>query len=414
MKYLWRVKVLYFALFFSCSLSQAQSPDRDYRISDERLDQIMERLSGKGNELPKEVRLLSDAWHANDRGKVRKIADIYIARPISEFDNPYYGGRLKADAHYYKYKLIQIDGGSPVVAHKELVEAVQNGHLPAAEEFVEGVLTRNVQLDRLARDPYAAKVPEILRMGAALGGAFSSAALAMTDLGGAIQVEEREYWMLMTIMRDHAKSRDEKRVLLEKVIAEVGERKIMTILAKYSLVGAPFSDVGEIPGRGIYETLFADSDLRGQFGAANGTLTDTVAMPPESVSIRDQFDFYSRVVPDIGFGDVYLLYPSGNAPPSSRAIKMNKPDIIAGLQPGDRMFLTCGGLAHVAIFARRDIKTSNLMFIDPLFQYWQPSHNSCVSSFKLKQENYQRFLSVVPAADVKEMLVGVLTIRRSK
>ena len=401
-------------LVFVCFSGFAQPPATDYRVSDEQLDLLIEKLQRANIGLPNEARVLNEAWTAGDTAKVKKVAEGYIAKPIGSFPNPWYGARLKADAHYYLYKLSQFGNHSPVKAHQHLLAAVRGGHYPAAEEFMQALLMRDPALAEIAANPTKFSISEIATMGATLGGGFSSAALAVTPFGNNLSNDERTYWLLITIMRDKAKENAEKRELLGKVIAESGEAKIAETLSKFAIAGGPFSDDAALPGRSIYEALFADSDLRGQFGIAAGSLFEPGKIPKESMSIREQFDFYSRVVPSVGFGDVYLLYPKGAAPPSPRSVKMSTVNIMSQLRPSDRVFLSCGGIAHVAILSRADAANGTLLFIDPLFQYWQPSHNSCVSSFKLVRDRYERYLSAIPASDIAEMLVGVITIRRAK
>ena len=86
---------------------------------------------------------------------------------------------------------------------------------------------------------------------------------------------------------------------------------------------------------------------------------------------------------------------------------------MAELNPGDRVFVNCGGLAHVAVLYRRSTETGELLFLDPLHQFWQPSHNSCVTSYQLKHERANRYLTVVKEAEVEEMLQAAFTFRRA-
>ena len=86
---------------------------------------------------------------------------------------------------------------------------------------------------------------------------------------------------------------------------------------------------------------------------------------------------------------------------------------MAELKPGDRVFVNCGGLAHVTILYRRSAETGELLFLDPLHQFWQPSHNSCVTNYQLKHERANRYLTAVKEADVEEMLQAAFTFRRA-
>jgi hypothetical protein len=87
---------------------------------------------------------------------------------------------------------------------------------------------------------------------------------------------------------------------------------------------------------------------------------------------------------------------------------------LAELIPGDRVFVGCGPLSHVAFFFRRDETKKRLLFLDPNYEFWQPTHNSCVTSFEFVEDKHNRYLSSVPEDDVESMIEAVITLRGTR
>lgn len=409
------IKKLIWALA-ACSLAlsvgHAQPAPQDYRLNDAKLKSALEQYANS-LVLPAEARSIADAWVAGELDRVRELADLFISAAPGTFPSEYYAGRLRADGHYYKYKLLVAEQGSPLLARTELLLAVENGHGPAAEEFVEGILTGDPFSRVLAHTMKKSEVQSLLRTGALLGGPVSAAALGFTQLGDPLDEEEKLYWMLLAVMREKGIESERRTQLLSSVVASAGKAKAIASLRKYAITGVPLPDRGELPGRDIEDVLFVESDLRHTMGVAAGTTVDFQTAPPESLPIGDQFDILSTIVKTMWTSDVYLLYFAGRPPTTHRAIKKSKGEIMAELSPGDRVFVNCGGLAHVAVLYRRSRETGELLFLDPLHQFWQPSHNSCVTHYQLKHELANRYLTVVKEAEVEDMLQAVFTFRRA-
>lgn len=400
------------ACLLTANVVHAQPARQDYRLNDAQLEAVLKHYGDTGGGLPPEARAISDAWAAGERGRVRELADRFISAAPGTFPSEYYAGRLRADGHYHKYKLLVAQQGSPFLARKELLLAIEHGHFPAAEELVEGILTGDSFSRDLAQSMDKSQLQSVLQTGALLGGPMSAAALGLTQLGDPMDADEKLYWMMLAIMRDKSLASGQRTQLLNSIVSRAGEAKAIDSLRKFAIAGVPFPDSGGLPGRGIEEVLFVESDLRGSMGTAAGMTVDFQQAPPESLPIRDQFDMQSTIVPTISTSDVYLLYFAGTPPPTHRALKKSKREIMAELKPGDRVFVNCGGLAHVTILYRRNAGTGELLFLDPLHQFWQPSHNSCVTSYQLKHERANRYLTVVKEAEVEEMLQAAFTFRR--
>lgn len=230
-----------------------------------------------------------------------------------------------------------------------------------------------------------------------------------------VEPKERVYWGLLAILRDRGKPLGERKEILSNAIAQLGTNTVAEVLARFSLVGYPIapSKIG-VPGRGILDSLFAESDLRGSIGGAFGNYRDLNEKAPEAPTIREQFDFYSRLVPEVSNGDVYIEVAGPSTIASPRAVSADAHNILAELIPGDRVFVGCGPLSHVAFFFRRDETKKRLLFLDPNYEFWQPTHNSCVTSFEFVEDKHNRYLSSVPEDDVELMIEAVITLRGTR
>ncbi len=109
-----------------------------------------------------------------------------------------------------------------------------------------------------------------------------------------------------------------------------------------------------------------------------------------------------------------MLVPEAGNSSQTRVIFAERSKIIAALTPGDRVFVSCGAFAHVTLLYRRDRESKKLLFIDPLYEFWNPTINSCVSKFELLPDKNRRYLSSVSEDDIAEMLQAVITVRNAE
>lgn len=389
----------------------AQQSLVDTRVDDAQFESLMRKMMPAGTYSPavKEVRSLISK---GDLDGALRLCDELIAKPIDTFDNPYYGSNVKANAYNYKASIAQQTGGNPDEIIRNIIEAIKLGHVEAAEYFALNVLKRQPDFISFVQGLSKEELAEIFKAGASLGEPFSAAAIGIANIPMDIKSDERLYWFLFAVMRDKGISRAERQKILSAAIERMTIEKVGELLSRFSLVDYPIekSKIG-LPGRGIMETLFADSDLRGSLGGAHGNKRDPADRPPIAPTVREQFDFYSRIVPEVGFGDVYLVVAGSPTLHHPRVVGAGKSAMLAELSPGDRVFLDCGPLSHVAFFFRRDNERKRLLFLDPNYEFWHPSHNSCVTSHELVEGLHKRYLSSIPEIEVAEMLSAVLTMR---
>jgi hypothetical protein len=409
----WAATLTILATLFVCSTLTSNAQETDTRINDQKLAALVKLLTPKPISDPL-IAPIDDALERRDFSRAESLCDELIEKPIAEFSTPYYGFRVKASAHYFKYHLA-LQSGQPEAAFDSQVAAIKNGSLDALNEFSENFLLRDRQTQMGARRLSAADLEEVFRTGADFGDPFATAAIGLLGVIPSVSPEERSYLTLLTIVRDKAKSLAERSKLFDSNVAAIGQERAERIVERFSSVGGILvqSSIG-LPARALFETMGVDGDLRGTNGLARATNVPPGQKPEQSMTIREGFDVYSRLIPENRGGEAYLLVPGAMSSTASRIITAGTEKIISELQPGDRVFVTCGAFSHVAVLYRRDRVSQKLLFTDPLYEFWIPGINSCVSSFLLVEDKHKRFLSAVSESDVSAMLQAVLTARNAK
>lgn len=403
------------AVFASVVTASAQlsSPDRP-RLTESEFEALLPKMAPPSS-LASDLVPIQEAIDRGDMGVAREACDELIKRDLGAFINAYYGWHIKAAAHDYKGQIIARTGGSAIAAFREQAAAMRLGNYPATTSFARSFLMQDPQIYLPASGLSTEELAELFRIGLDFGDAFASAAISFAGLPVPMDSDERVYWALFTVARDNGKKLDERKRLFAALQQKIGLEKVSNIVSRYSRTGGilPATTWG-VPGRGVFETLFADGDLLGTFGRGAGQKVEKHTTVPVAPTILEQFDFYSKLVPDVGLGDAYLLVAGSTTTTGAMIIPLEKQQILSSLRPGDRIFVNCGPLAHVSILYKRDIQRRLLYFIDPTYEFWQQSHNSCVNSFDLVEDAHKRYLSVLTEDDVADMLQAVIVARNSR
>jgi hypothetical protein len=152
--------------------------------------------------------------------------------------------------------------------------------------------------------------------------------------------------------------------------------------------------------------MFIESDLRGTFQRLFGIIRSD--NPPEAPTLRENWLFYRYIVDDLGYGAAYLLLPGERNLGDSRIRSRSKDAIMAALTPGDRVFVRCGSLSHIAMVYKTEQNPPTIYFTDAAYEFWQKGQNACISSFKLVDGGNNRFLSAVAADELMTPLINTL------
>jgi hypothetical protein len=90
---------------------------------------------------------------------------------------------------------------------------------------------------------------------------------------------------------------------------------------------------------------------------------------------------------------------------------MSPDELANNIVAGDTIHVRCGAIAHTAVVFSADRSRDELLMLDPYFQYWQPTHNSCISSFSLVHYKYGYYFTKLKLSEVQNMLDAVQTLR---
>lgn len=353
-----------------------------------------------------------DAERAGDFLAVKRACSEVLARPDGSFESVRLRYWVKSLAYMHRARArLKLDepadsGLEDEIAAAKLgnLQAIQNVSQKLLRKYDDAALPANQR-------PAASEVEAYYRAGAELGDALSSMMLALGNVPSYSTDDEKLYWFLLGIMRDRGLSAIRRNTMLAAIDEKIGKERLRAILRRFSIVGGTKEAGPEsLPERGIAATIFVDSDLRGSF-EKTFSWTRPDGAPKESPSTLELFELFKALLGEAGYANAYLIVP-GNRKFADRAmISMERPLIEKAIAPGDRVIVRCGALTHIAIVYRTDLAANKIYFADPLAEYWQPSHNSCVSKFDLIEERNKRFLAIVPARDVLNMLDAVIVFR---
>lgn len=90
---------------------------------------------------------------------------------------------------------------------------------------------------------------------------------------------------------------------------------------------------------------------------------------------------------------------------------MTRADILKGIYPGDSIWVTCSGLSHTATVFSASRERDELLLVDATYEFWQPSHNSCVTSLSHKRWKYGFYLPQLKLSEVAPIIDAVGTFR---
>lgn len=111
-----------------------------------------------------------------------------------------------------------------------------------------------------------------------------------------------------------------------------------------------------------------------------------------------------------GLSTVYHFTPD-EPEISARHVVLNPPKLLAAIQPGDTVNVRCGGIAHTAVVLLVDRSRDAITFTDPLYEYWQPDKNTCITSFSLKPYKYGYQAATLKLSEVGLILDSVQATR---
>ena len=217
---------------------------------------------------------------------------------------------------------------------------------------------------------------------------------------------DANYWRFLHLVTDGGDERGlEKYRGLTKEERAVGD----AALNGKALSGGTFSKAFRtgLPGRDGWTAARVDHAMRSQLNFiwdAHFAREDS-----DSKSILQIFQDASMVLAKSPGTAPYLL--------SSQKIKGERMVTISGRRgltdavvPGDQIIVRCGALSHAVTVWALDRATSELVVLDPFFEYWKGAGEVCYRRIELRSL-YERDLVSLSWKDVASTLVAVIAIR---
>jgi len=231
-----------------------------------------------------------------------------------------------------------------------------------------------------------------------------------------VSAEQKLFWKLMYLAKPIDDSSQSKEIF--DLIKNEGESKLGTTIAQYGLVGAPFGErtgIPSIPGRDVLATVFAELNLRIELVRSLGAHTplDRTQIP-EAPTVMENFLFLSTLVGEAGLADMYLLVPGKPETRQNNVHLFDREAIVDELRAGDIVWVGCGPFSHTAWVFAIDRNHDSIKFVDANYEFWKPSHNSCVKTLSFEHFRYGYSSPTLKLSDVAPMIEAVGTLRTAE
>jgi hypothetical protein len=349
--------------------------------------------------------LLARGRLAHARGR----ASALIARPENFFQSPKRAQFMKATAFYLR--------GSAAALARERAEAIRDfksaaelGHALAMSQVAENLISLGLQTSEMAT---AARFVEeawpYLSAGAQLGDPKCMDLLGFL-YRGQHRTLEANYWFFLARVTT---SLSEERRLAEfsqMKLTAADQSVIAEALGKHSVSGGPVPTVAAgVPGRSVRTAALVDALMRRRLEFVwRAFFTDS----GPAVSVLEVFRKAQNSLPNNPVSSVYLLVPPGPTPERPGILSLRRRrDLMASVLPGDEIMIRCGRLAHVATVWATRAPAGRMLLLDPFFEFWQPSHNRCITEMSIVPYGSRRELLSIKRSEIEPILAAVITVR---
>jgi hypothetical protein len=404
-----------FALILYCivacysvtALAQGREPGRDSVL------EYAEKFGVKEQVPPHDLVPVVNAMHDNHFVEAIKYCNDVIARDEQGFRSKPEATWIKSEAYRYKADATFRLKGNRQEAMQLLKSAADLGNLLADKAITEGIWRKfEGDPDYASIEATSAELGMYLHIGAELGDAMSAVMLGSRNYPGPITKHEQTYWAIIGFalaINDDIKYR---RRMIQSAISRIGESETAAAITEFSDVPArTAAGPGSLPGRGLVATIYADATMRREYGYSygrRGTEGMRQGPSPDNLEVFKALQGYANVAGDI---EAFLLVPVARKYENHAIISAKMDDVLSVIGPSDYVFVSCHSLSHVAMVHHIDRGTNLVYLIDGLWQFWQPSHNSCISQFDLVPFKHGGFLAKVSLADLGVVLKAVVTLR---
>jgi hypothetical protein len=340
------------------------------------------------------------------------LADAVLAAPDDPGESPQYSAYVRSLALLHRGEGNRELGRPWATIWVDLRRAADLGNVRAVRVLLNAFAA--LRSDRQALGGYQPDAGEIARVyaiAADLGMTDGVAMLADGSDGPPLATDERLYWRLVSRFESR---RDAPALLLRQMADAEGERRLIDALARHAMVGAPFEAFApDLAGRDLVATLYAESQLRTRMTAAFGSRSPR-AKTVEPPTLADNFRFLATQASKTGLGDMVLLVPGRARVGSANVHYLDRRIVANELRPGDSLWVTCGALSHTATVFGIDRARDVLLLVDPTWEFWQPSHNECITSLTHQHYRYGFYLPKLKWSEVVPMVDAVGSYRTAE
>lgn len=181
------------------------------------------------------------------------------------------------------------------------------------------------------------------------------------------------------------------------------------LMRTHFLVGTELPASAGVPGRDVLATFFAESNLRSTMAIGLGFALPS-KRPEHELSLRELMEVNSWLGDMSGLASAYH-FVSEEPDISARHRVVDAKRFVTLVGAGDVVNVRCGGIAHTAVVLRVDTAKDEIAFTDPLYEYWQPTNNNCITTFSLVHFRYGYYASVLRLSEVLAMLDSIQSAR---
>lgn len=354
--------------------------------------------------------VMQDKQNHDYEAVIRKTTEL-INRDAKSFYSPPYGNWVKSLAYIERGAAKSALSGKPDADAPDLAEAAELGNLRAATTLSSRLFKKmNDKSEDVTPRVNVDDLVKYLRIGAELGEPWSAAHIVQVPKS--LMLAEGAYWTLLSIGKGSDTDADFRDGLIHSLYSQVGAEEVEHALKQLSPLGGTLKSgvVPGLPGRGVMATAYADAVLRREYSYNYGK-RQPKEHTAESPSTLEVFKAERAFADLVGHASVYMLVPGSRRFSDPAIISVPSAQIAAYMSPSDVIVVGCGDLVHMARIYRLDQMAGTVDFVDGLYEYWQPTHNSCISSFQFVPFIHGGYLIRVPSRDVATGVQAVMTFR---
>lgn len=255
-------------------------------------------------------------------------------------------------------------------------------------------------------------IDSYVRTAAALGSLYAMDQLQSRKAGSIKDPSEVIFWQLSYILRRAGSETDRVRHITPLFFVD-GADAINQALRQYSPAGGPIgSNSSRLPGRGELTTIYMILMMQNYLERRSPVFDRAKAEAGIPSSARDNLKYLNQDYSSRSMKTrVYLITREPDPKADQFVVTLPAQAFLDNIFAGDGLYVRCGALAHFGVVWRLDKAKKEIYLRDDLFEFWQPSHNECISHFALVPIGPGRYLVKLAYDEVLPMIEAIQTLR---